>query len=73
MYETIEAIYEDGKIIPMEDELNIKKAKVLLTIVENLEERKPDGKPLAHLMKYKGILKNFPEGLKYQKDLRDEW
>ena len=73
MYETIEAIYEDGKIIPMEGELNIKKAKVLLTIIENLEEREPKGVPLAHLMKYRGILKKFPEGLKYQKELRDEW
>jgi hypothetical protein len=73
MYETIEAIYEDGKITPMKDELNIKKAKVLLTIVENLDEREPKGVPLAHLMKYRGILKKFPEGLKYQKELRDEW
>ncbi|UCH92535.1 MAG: DUF104 domain-containing protein [Candidatus Aminicenantes bacterium] len=73
MYETIEAIYEDGKIIPIVDELNIKKAKVLLTIVENLEEGEPKGVPLAHLMKYRGILKKFPEGLKYQRNLRDEW
>ncbi len=73
MYETIEAIYDDGKIIPVEDELNIKKAKVLLTIVESIEERVPKGVPLAHLMKYRGILKKFPEGLKYQKELRDEW
>jgi len=73
MYETIEAIYEDGKIIPMEDKLNIKKAKVLLTIVENLAEREPKGVPLAHLMKYRGILKKFPEGLKYQEELRNEW
>lgn len=73
MYETIEAIYDNGKIIPMEDELHIKKAKVLLTIVEDMKERKPKGVPLANLMKYRGILKKFPEGLKYQKELRDEW
>ncbi|MGD2091061.1 MAG: DUF104 domain-containing protein [Candidatus Aminicenantes bacterium] len=73
MYETIEAIYEDGKIIPLADELHIKKAKVLLTIVENMEEHEPKGVPLEDLMKYKGILKKFPEGLKYQKELRDEW
>ena len=73
MYETIEAIYEEGKIIPLKDELNIKKARVLLTIVENMEEHEPKGVPLANLIKYRGILKKFPEGLKYQKKLRDEW
>jgi hypothetical protein len=73
MYETIEAIYDNGKIIPVKDEINIKKAKVLLTFVEKMEEHEPKGVPLTHLMRYKGLLKKFPEGLKYQKELRDEW
>ena len=73
MYETIEAIYDEGKIIPTIDHLTIKKAKVLLTIVENMEEHEPKGVPIAHLLRYKGVLKKFPEGLKYQEGLRDEW
>ena len=73
MYETIEAIYEEGKIIPLVDEINIKKAKVLITFVEKMQDHEPKGVPLAHLLRYKGILKKFPEGLKYQKELRDEW
>jgi len=73
MYETIEAIYDEGKIIPLYDEISVKKAKVFLTIVEDIEERKLQGVPLENLMKYKGILKKFPEGLQYQKELRDEW
>ena len=73
MYETIEAIYEEGKIIPLYDELTVKKAKVFITVVENMEEPEPEGVPLKNLMQYKGILKKFPEGLKYQKELRDEW
>ncbi|NIM17860.1 MAG: DUF104 domain-containing protein [Candidatus Aminicenantes bacterium] len=73
MYETIEAIYEDGRIIPLHDELHVKKAKVFLTIVETMEEPEEQGMPLAELAKYKGIFKKFPNGLKYQKELRDEW
>jgi hypothetical protein len=73
MYETIEAIYEEGKIIPLYDELSVKKAKVFITVVENMEEPEPKGVPLENLTRYKGIFKKFPEGLKYQKELRDEW
>ncbi len=40
---------------------------------ENTEEREPQGVPLEELMKFKGIFKKFPEGLEYQKELRDEW
>ena len=73
MYETIEAIYEEGKIIPLHDELHVKKAKVFLTIVETMEEPEERGMPLAELRNYKGIFKKFPDGLRYQKELRDEW
>jgi hypothetical protein len=41
--------------------------------MEHVEDYEPKGVSLAHLMKYKGLLKKFPEGLKYQKELRDEW
>ncbi len=73
MYETIEAIYENGKITPLHDELHIKKAKVFLTFIEKMEDTEPQGVPLEELMKFKGVFKKFPEGLKYQKELRDEW
>lgn len=73
MYETIEAIYEEGKIIPLYDELRVKKAKVFITVIENMEECEPKGVPLKNVMQHKGLFKKFPEGLKYQKELRDEW
>ncbi len=75
MYETIEAIYDEGKIFPLYDALNVRKAKVLLTIVENMDQREPQrqGVPLENLKQHKGIFKEFPEGLKYQKEIRDEW
>ncbi len=73
MYETIEAIYEGGKITPLYDKLHIKRAKVFLTILEKIEEPEPQGVPLEKLTKFKGVFKKFPEGLKYQKELRNEW
>ena len=36
MYQTIEAIYEDGKIIPINEMMPIKKARVFITIVEDV-------------------------------------
>jgi hypothetical protein len=73
MYETIEAIYEKRKITPLHDKIHIKRAKVFLTILETIEEPEPKGAPLERLTKFKGIFKKFPEGLKYQKELRNEW
>ena len=73
MYETIEAIYDDGQIIRLKDELPVKRAKVFLTILEELEEDEPQGMPLETLAQFKGALKKFPDGLAYQQELRDEW
>jgi hypothetical protein len=73
MYETIEAIYEDGKITPLHDKLHVKRAKVFLTILEKMEDAEPQGTPIEELAKFKGVFKKFPEGMKYQKELRDEW
>lgn len=73
MYETIEAIYNEGKIIPLYDKISVKKAKVFITIIEDMEERELQGAPLENLMQFKGIFKKFPEGMEYQKELRDEW
>ena len=75
MYETVEAIYDEGRIYPLYEELSVKKAKVFITIVENMEDHEPQkqGVPLANLKQFKGVFKKLPEGLKYQKELRDEW
>ena len=73
MYETIEAIYENGRLIPLKDELPTKRSKVFITILEELEDDEPKGMPLETLSQMKGALKNFPNGLTYQKELRDEW
>ena len=67
MHKTIEAYYENGKIIYTEAMPPIKKAKILITI---LEEEAPETKPLA---RFSGILKHKINGLEYQKKIRNEW
>jgi len=70
MFKTIEALYENGKIIPLNDVIPFKKAKVLITI---LEEKNTEGMKAGDLIKFKGILKNFPEDpVEYQRRIRDE-
>lgn len=67
MYKTIEAYYENGQITYKEDMPKIKKAKLLITIVEEPQKK-------HSLSRFKGILKNNKiDGLEYQKKMREEW
>lgn len=67
MHKTIEADYENGKIIYREAMPALKKARLLITIMEE-EPHKP------HLLaRFKGLLKKKVNGLEYQKKLRSEW
>ena len=67
MYKTIEAYYENGKIIYKEAMPVLKKAKLLITIVEEDTGKIPD------LSRFKGIFKKKVNGLEYQKKMRGEW
>ncbi|MBI4746136.1 MAG: hypothetical protein HY786_06280 [Deltaproteobacteria bacterium] len=67
MLKTIEAYYENGKITYKDSMPPIKKAKLLITI---LEEGAGIG---ARLDRFKGIFKKRVDGLEYQKNLRGEW
>lgn len=67
MYKTIEAYYENGKIIYKEAMPALKKAKLLITIIEE-DTRKEHG-----LSRFKGIFKKKVNGLEYQKKMRGEW
>ena len=58
MYKTIEAYYENGKIIYKDAMPPLKKAKLLITIVEE-EPRK-----IQKLLRFKGIFKKKTDGLK---------
>ena len=57
MYKTIEAIYDNGQIISIEEPINIKRGKVLITILEE----EPDNvrgiriSPRIHKTTYKNI------------------
>ena len=50
MYKTIKAIYDNGRIIPLEDEeLNIKRGKVLITVLEEKKTNEDKEKQVASL------------------------
>ena len=73
MFKTIEALYDNGRITVINDEIKVKKAKVLITIIE---EEKPlkSGMKATALFKLSGILKSFKEDpVKYQRRIREEW
>lgn len=66
MYRTIEAMYDNGRIIPLEDgELNIKKGKILITV---LEEDETDKNKEAQVQSLRGVLNNYadPELIKQE-------
>jgi hypothetical protein len=67
MYKTIEAYYENGKIIYKEAMPALKKARLLITIIEE-DTRKGPG-----LSRFKGIFKKKVNGLEYQRKMRGEW
>ena len=66
MYKTIEAYYENGKIIYKEAMPTIKKARLLITIIE-------EPRNTQTLSRFKGIFKKKIDGLEYQKKMRNEW
>ena len=67
MLKTIEAYYENGKIIYKDSMPSVKNAKLLITILEEVTHKTKD------LSRFKGIFKKKIDGLKYQKKLRKEW
>ena len=67
MYKTIEAYYDNGKIIYKEALPPLRKARLLITIVEEKPHK------AQTLSRYKGILKKKVDGLEYQKKMRSEW
>ncbi len=73
MNRTITAIYENGKLIPLEGNLPTKKARVKVTILEELG-MEVAGLTIVQLKKLQNEISNLPEnGIQYQRELRDEW
>jgi predicted DNA-binding antitoxin AbrB/MazE fold protein len=74
MYTTIEAIYDNGKIIQLKDKIKLKHGKVLITIIEEEDISKAGKSTLRDLLQYRNIIKNLPKDpVKYQRELRDAW
>jgi hypothetical protein len=74
---TIEAIYDNGKIIPIGEDIKKKKARVLLTFLdEDTDDNTNDVKGISAsiLLEYSGKIKTFNEDpVAYQRKLRNEW
>jgi len=77
MYKTIEAIYKNGRIYPIKEKISIKKAKVLLTIIDETEalKQRPRSYKIkrADLDKFASSITLLENPLAFQKRLRNEW
>ena len=77
MYKTIEAIYKNGRIYPIKEKISIKKAKVLLTIIDEPEavSQRPRSHKIkrADLDKFANSITLAESPLAFQKRLRNEW
>lgn len=73
MNRTITAIYDNGTLIPLEGKLPKKKAKVQVTILEEIE-KEASGLTIIQLKKLQANISSLPnDGVQYQRELRDEW
>jgi len=77
MYKTIEAIYKNGRIYPIKEKISVKKAKVLLTIIDEPESvsQRPRSHKIkrADLDKFANSITLAESPLAFQKRLRNEW
>ena len=74
MYTTVEAMYDNGKIIPLEKKIKIKKGRVLITFLEREETSVEKKSTLGNLLIYKDKIKSYPkDSVAYQREIRDAW
>ena len=61
MHRTIEALYKDGRIIPIGDFVPVREARVLVTFIENDEGKAPAKKKTLKFKTYRcgGKLRDF--------------
>ncbi len=61
MHRTIEALYKDGKIIPMGDFIPVREARVLVTFIEDDKVKAPTKKKGLKFKTYRcgGMLRDF--------------
>jgi hypothetical protein len=61
MHRTIEALYKDGKIIPMGDFIPVREARVLVTFIEDDKVKAPAKKKGLKFKTYRcgGMLRDF--------------
>ncbi len=64
MYRTIEAIYDNGKVYPVED-IKIKKGRVLLTTLEEDKEKEMNEKKECFFKSLETLSFELPEDYKF--------
>ena len=72
MFQTYEAYYEDGKLTFLTQNQPIKKAKVLVTVIEEKEAEWPVFKK-EDFLRFKNTIELSIDPLEFQKNIRDEW
>ena len=59
MYTTIEALYKDGKILPLKDNIKIKNGKVLITVLEDTRTNVVSESTLRDLLRNKNVVQQL--------------
>ena len=73
MYRTLEAVYENGKIVSVEGKLPAAKVRVLVTLLGPLQSSSRRSR-LSSLVRRKGALKDIKGNpVRIQRRMRDEW
>jgi hypothetical protein len=74
VFKTIEAICDNGKLLPIRNKLPRTRNRVLVTFLHKEAKEKPKGSRLNTIIAAGRTFKSFKgDPVKYQRILRDEW
>ena len=74
MFKTIEAICDNGRLLPIRSRLPHTRSRVLVTFISKEDKIKSKGSRLNTIIAAGGTLKSFKgDAVKYQRSMRDDW
>lgn len=74
MFKTIEAICDNGRIMPIRSKLPRTRNRVLVTFLGKEAKKTLKGSRLNTIINARGTLKSFKgDAVKYQRSMRDDW
>jgi hypothetical protein len=74
MFKTIEAICDNGKLLPIRNKFPRSRNRVLVTFLNREAQEKKNGSRLDIIIAAGGTLKSFKgDAVKFQRTQRDEW